>query len=361
MRIEANAVKLKNLVLVLLCGLIIPIARVLDRHAAGVADSAAWLTPFVAAILFVPYAFFLKKITDRFPDTPLDEINRRLFGKVLGTFINTVYFAWFLFLAGYYLCQFGKRMATTVFYNTNSAVFVSVMLLLLSLMLRFGQETLLRACSMFFFAVAAVFLLSLLLLTDNLHLEYHLPVTVSLLPGVFSGGLQVFSVMTYFITLPFFFGDVKGIRVGRHLACGGAIALFFSLACIFVIVGCFSAPLVAAMPYPFYSAIKEITVFNSLERMEAIIISVMVLSDFVIITFFVLCGARIAKTSYAVKKPFPYDMLLLLVFVISLFFSRYSVHLNEISSNIVVPINIIIGGGVPLITFAVMLFRRKTA
>ena len=357
MRIEANALKVKNLVAVVLCGLIIPIARVLDRHAASAADSAAWLTPFVAAVLFVPYAFILKKLTDRYPDTPLDEIHRLLFGKAVGNVINTVYLVWFLFLSGYYLCQFGERMATTVFYNTNSAVFISVMLLLLSLTLRFGQETVLRACGMFFYAVAAVFLLSLLLLVKKVNIEYHLPVTPSI--GVISGGLQIFSVLTYFVTVPFFFGDIKSEKVGKNLFVGGGVALLFALFGIFVIVGCFSAPLVAAMPYPFFSAIKEITIFQSIERIEAIIISVMVLSDFVIVVYFVLCGGRTAKNTFSLKGAVPYDLLLLAVFVISLFFSYQSVRLNEISSTLMVPVNLIIGGGLPVLSFVMLPIKRK--
>ena len=359
MRIEANALKVKNLVIVALCGMIIPIARVLDRHAAASADSAAWLTPFVAAVLFVPYAFILKKLTERYPDTPLTEINRLLFGKAVGTVVNTVYLLWFLFLSGYYLCQFGERMATTVFYNTNSAVFISVMLLLLSLTLRFGQETVLRACGMFFYAVAAVFVLSLLLLLKNGHIEYHLPVTVSLLPGVFTGGIQIFSALTYFVTVPFFFGDIRSEKTGKSLCIGGVVALSFALLGVIVIVGCFSAPLVAAMPYPFFSAIKEITIFKSIERIEAIIVSVMVLSDFVIIALFVLCGGRTAKDTFRLKGNIPYDLLLLTVFVVSLFFSYQSVRLNEISSSLIVPVNLAVGGGLPVLTFLMLLIRKK--
>lgn len=357
MRIQANSIKIKNLVLVVLCGLIVPISRVLDHHAASVASSAAWLTPFAAALLFVPYCLILVSLTKRFPDKGLAEINKLVLGNLFGTVINVLYMAWFTLLSAYYLCKFGERMAATVFYDTDATVFVSVMLILLSFALSCGQEPLLRACSLFFFAVAAVFVASLLCVTPNLHPEYNLPVDPSLTGGVLKGGVQVFSVLTYFTSVPFFFKHVKSEGLGKYLFKGGTVALLLCLLSIFVIVGLFSAPLVAEMPFPFFSAVKEISIYDSVERIEAIIICVMILSDFSIIALFMLSFGNAAKETFDLKAPIRFDLLLLLVFIISLFFSSNSTKLNHISAVMIVPLNLIIGAGLPFAVFAAAFIR----
>lgn len=361
MRIQANSIKIKNLILVTLCGLIVPISRVLDHHAASVASSAAWLTPFAAALLFVPYCFILISLTKRYPGKGLAEINKLVFGNVIGIFINLLYMAWFTLLSAYYLCKFGERMAATVFYDTDATVFVSVMLILLSFALSRGQEPLLRACSLFFFAVAAVFVASLLSVTPNLHPEYNLPVYPSLTGGVLKGGVQIFSVLTYFTAVPFFFRHVKSDGLGKYLFKGGAVALLLCLLSIFVIVGLFSAPLVAEMPFPFFSAVKEISVYDSVERIEAIIICVMILSDFSIIALFMLSFGNAAKETFGLKAPVKFNLILLLIFIISLFFSSNSTKLNHISAIMIVPLNLIIGAGLPLVLFLTMLVRKRKA
>lgn len=357
MRIEANNLKVGNIILVVLCGLIVPISRVLDHHAASAAGTAAWLTPFAAAILFVPYALILSMLIKKHPDTSLSEINTKVLGKYLGTAVNMAYVAWFIILSAYYLSKFGERMSTTVFYNTDGAVFIAVILVLLSVSCKLGQEPLIRACCIFFFAVCAVFVFALICVMPNMHAEYHLPVTPSLLPGVLKGGVQIFSVLTYFVTLPFFFGEMKSDGVKKGLFAGGAVALLLSLFSIFVIVGVFSAPLAAGMPFPFFSATKEIVLFESVERIEAIIICVMILSDFTLISLFVTCCGRVAKGSFGLKTPFKFDLLLLLIFGVSLFFSLNSTRLNEISALLIVPLNLIVGAGFPMSVSGVCLIR----
>ncbi len=359
MEVKANALKVRNIVLTVLCGMLVPIARALDRHTAVSADSAAWLTPFVALLLFIPYVLLLTLLLRQYPGQSLMSIHRQVFGKVLGKIVNLLYALWFLMLTGYYLCQYGERMSTTIFFDTDRAIFVTAMLVVLSFCLSKGQEGVLRASGLFFFAVMAVFLVSLALLAPNVKLTHHLPVTVDLVPGVFTGGVQIFSVLTYFITVPMFFDKVDGRGFGKELAKGGAFALLLSFLAIFVLVGIFSAPLATSMPFPYFSAIKEIRLFNSVERLEAMIFSVLMLSDFLLLVLFVLCTGHCAKDVFCLKQPLRFDLFLLAAFTVSLFFSYGAERLNEISYQLIIPVNLVIGAGLPLFASVVSFFRER--
>ena len=357
MRIEANAIKVKNLVLAVLCGMIVPISRVLDHHTSSSADSAAWLTPLAAALVFVPYVLILVYLTRKYPDTNLSDINIRVLGKFLGTAVNIIYMSWFVMLSAYYLCKFGERMSSTVFYNTDGTIFIAVMLVLLSFSLRLGQEPILRACCMFFFVVSAVFIVSLLCMLPKVHMEYHLPVTVSLVPGICSGGMQIFSVLMYFTAVPFFFGNVKSKHTGREISKGGLWALALCLLSIFVIVGVFSAPLASQLSFPFFSTVKEIVLFESVERIEAIIVCVMILSDFALLALFAMCCSQAASRSFKLKNPFQFELLLMLVFAVSLIFGLNSMRLNDISFHVIIPSNLAVGAGMPALVAAVSFIR----
>lgn len=358
MRIEANAIKVRNIVFAVVCGILVPVARVLSRHAAMVADTAAWLSPFVAGLLFLPYAAILIRLLKNYPGKNLMAINREIFGQRIGRLVNLVYSLWFLLLTGYYLCQYGERMSATVFYNTDRAIFVTAMLFLVSFCLTFGQENILRASSFFLFAVVAVFLSSLLFLTPNIHLEYHLPVTLDHFPGIVTGGFQIFSVLTYFITVPVFFGEVNSEKAGRQLVMGGLLTLSLCLVSIFVVIGVFSAPLATSMPFPYFSAIKEIRLFQSVERIEAMIFAVLMISDFMILILFTLCLGKCAQDTFRLKQPIRFDLFLMATFVVSLFFSLKADQLNEISHRLIIPVNLAIGAGLPLLTGLTALVRH---
>ena len=363
MRIEANSLKVKNIMLMLLCALTVPTARVLERHAAQSADTAAWLSPLFAALMYLPYAAILIKLISAHPNAALSDINRSVLGKRIGAVINAVYVFWFLILAGYYLCQFSERMATTVYAQTSSAIFVCMFLITVSYVLHRGQEPLIKAAALFFFAVIFVYILSLLCLIPSVKIEYHLPVTKDLTFGAMAGGVQIFSALTYTILLLTFLDKVKTGNKKRALYAGGLFILLLSAATIFVTIGLFSAPVVKSMPFPFFAAIKEIRLFDSVERIESVILSIMMLGDFSIVSLFILCGGRTAKSAFRLKDDISFDLFILAAFTVSLFFSFYSVRLNEISETVIVPLNIAVGAGIPCLTIAVYgiktLYRKK--
>ena len=358
MRITANSIKTENIILMILCAMVVPIARVLERYAAQSADSAAWVSPLIAAALFAPYATVLIVLIKKHPGMSLSDINEAVFGKNIGKIVNTAFALWFLMLSGYYLCQFAERMATTVYSNTNSAIFVTLMLIVASYSLKRGQETLIRASTLFFYAVISVFVLSLILLVPSVNTEYHLPVTGGLLSGAFSGAVQMFSALTYFVTFPVFLSDVKEGGISKPLIVGGYTAVLLMLFTTFVIVGIFSAPAAAQMPFPFFSAVKEISLFDSVERIEAIILCIMMLGDFTIVVLFILCCGKTVKSAYRLKDKVNYDLFLLAAFTLSLIFSFNSMRLNEISESVIVPVNLAVGAGLPVIALIVYAVKR---
>jgi hypothetical protein len=84
-----------------------------------------------------------------------------------------------------------------------------------------------------------------------------------------------------------FLGEKVVVKEPANLNAAGGILCFFlfmSTLIIITVVGSLGYKVVPKMPIPFFSAIKAISVMEALIRIESILLSVWVVSDFGVIT-----------------------------------------------------------------------------
>ncbi len=358
--LPANRLKQKNLFLLYIVMLLVPTTRVIARHTARIAGSAAWVSPAVALALFVPVILVLWQLAKGAGGKGLARLNREVLGPVAGTVVNALYTLWFLGLSAYYLRQFADRIVSTVFHDSNSIVFVCIMLLCVAYAMRMGRVAAIRASSMFFYAIVLLVMLCMLVLVPSVDPKNLLPVSTLDTVNILAAALDIVSILAYLVVVLVFFGDVEQgpFLKGAMISSGIAFLLVFTV--VFIPIGIFSASVLSNMLFPFFSAVKEIQIFGSIERVEAVIIALLILADFVIITIFAMAAQKMISVTTCTEETSPYyNMVLLLIFVGAMFFSLLSQQLNEISFRYIVPVNLAVGIGLPVVTFLVGKLRRR--
>lgn len=340
--------------------LMVPFTRVIARHTAEDAQSAAWVSPIVAGIFFIGEIFVLRFIIKQNQGKNLAEICGEVFGRVVGTAVNILYAVWFFLLSAYYLRQFGERMATTVFFDTSSAAFVAVMLACVGFALRFGPTVIIRTGSIFFYALAVIFILSAVVMLPQMDFDNLLPVSTLDTGGVMLASTDVLSALSYAVIFLVYFGDVNSEGFTKNMLVATLFSVIMCVLAIAVPIGIFSASVVSEMIFPYFSAAKGIKIFDSIERVEAVLISFFILADFIIISFTLMSAQKMVCDTAGSGKTTPYyNMMLLGIFVLSLFLGNNTLMLNNFSRYVIIPANLVFGVAIPTLIFAVCLIKLR--
>jgi hypothetical protein len=178
---------------------------------------------------------------------------------------------------------------------------------------------------------------------------------------VFKGSLIVTASWAYFIIILMFSDKINNkvniVKLGTkfHL-----LLTFLTLQSIIVPVGIFGWSVVTKLPNPYFTSITEMSVFGVIERLEAGVVAVWILTDFVLIATFAFAALHILKliTKASDTKPF-INIYSVLVFFLSLFLARSNFELKAIAVPILIPLNIFMEYILPLIVFIVGKIRRR--
>jgi spore germination protein KB len=114
------------------------------------------------------------------------------------------------------------------------------------------------------------------------------------------------------------------------------------------------------MPIPFFNAIKAISVMEALNRIESILLSVWVVSDFGVITVFALIIMHILKHLFAVSDvKYLSSPIALLGYSGGQFFTDSRAELAAFSSKIGIASNLVLCFLIPFVVFVIGKLRRK--
>jgi hypothetical protein len=114
------------------------------------------------------------------------------------------------------------------------------------------------------------------------------------------------------------------------------------------------------MPVPFFSAIKAITLMETFDRMESVLLSVWIVSDFIVITTFAFIIFYIMKQLFGTAETkYLASPLAFLGYSGSQFLASNRFELAVFSSRLGLLINIATCYAIPFIVFVVGRIRKK--
>lgn len=314
----------------------------------GVGAPWALLSAF---ILFVPILLIYGHLAKKFPGKSFSQMNRELFGKVVGNILSSLYVLWSLFLAAFYLGEYATRISGTIFYNTSMVLFSVLLLFAVSYALKKGAGAIARTGSILAYFVIGGIVLFGIVLSRDIDVNNFLPFSSENILPTLSGILPVFSVSVFF---PLFFVFGKRTTLGKPFFPRALWCLVAAAAVSFILVavplGVFGEEMLSKMMVPFFAVTRNVILFNSLERLEAVLVSVILMSDFIVVAL--LCAGSIQVLGEIFEtnnKSKLVDAITVGLFLGGMLLTVGDFQIDDLVQKLVVPGNLIFGLSIPIL------------
>ena len=338
----------------------IPSFRLLEPLVVQTAGNGAPVSFLLSSLLCLPLLFFYSYVAKRQRGKSFVAVNQRLFGKRCGWVIAFFYTLWLLFLSAFYLGIYGERINGTLFYDTDTVVFLLLLLFAVSFAVKKGAGTLARTGSVMANIILLMLAFFSLILVRDVRLTNYLPLGGSDLLPALRGAVPGAAVAVFF-PLFFVFGEELGTRrayLPYALKSLAAITAITVTVCALPL-GVFGKETLGKLTTPFFAVTRNVVVLDSLERLEAFVAAMLIMSDFVIVAMLSLSSARLTRDLFGAKNESNFiDIMIFGFFMGSMLTSVGEFRMEEFMSRRIIPVNLAFGVLIPLLWFVAARIRK---
>lgn len=321
--------------------MLVPALRLSPSMTTQLAGRASWLSPIFSLPFILAWLCFLYKLmAQRKKDEALPQLMYRLLGKRLGLAAVFIQFLWLSLYSSFVLRSGADRFIVTIYPHTSAAVFsvsMGILGLIASLM---SARTLVRTAGIIRPLIIGALIVILFFSFFNVDIDNLLPVTSGELPSVVLASVLPFDIVVgSAYSVSFFTASLGGekLKPGTLFLYAGACVLLIFLLSI-SIIGSFGAELCSRLSRPFFVLVRNLVFFNSIERVEAMVVMLWIFPDFLLIGLFMSaardCILLMLSEKFSVESIRVYVCAALgfFVIIISLFIAPDSVSLEKWSS-----------------------------
>ena len=285
--------------------LLSPLMRVLPRTTAEIAGKASWLCVIPAFFVLVILAALMASLRRQTPaGEGMADVVMRFFGPVFGRMLLILYGIWFLVYAGFILRSGAVRLTAAVYQHSDAEPFIVIMLVLCLIASLGTMRAAVRTGGLF----KAILLVSLALVCvfslSNLSYKNLLPLRLTDAAGSLMGAWPVWTVGSVAALFSFLNAyEAPPEKPFRRFLL--LLVLFCAVACVICIepTATFGPALTAKLSYPFFTMIRDITLFGLSQRFEAVVIVLWVFADFILCTLLLRCAHEAFRTILRMPKP----------------------------------------------------------
>ncbi|MCY9669709.1 spore germination protein [Paenibacillus alginolyticus] len=235
------------------------------------AKQDAWISSVIGIVAgLLPIAIYIR-LSNRFPQKTVLEMNELIFGKWLGKAVSLLYTLFFFLLSVLMLGDIGYFLTTEVMPETPIVFIMACLMVVVIMATRKGPEVMARGAEIFFPWVVILYVMLVLMLAPKIETVRIQPVLENGFLPVLKAALPFLSLQEYVILMmiyPFVKVSKKtasAFYVGTLIA--GVMLVIMVLLCILVL----GPNLTASNLYPSFTLAKKISVGRIFERVEVII------------------------------------------------------------------------------------------
>ena len=275
-----------------------PAIRLMPGYSAKAAGSAGFISPLLALPLLIAYTLLLSSFMKRRrTQEGLGELILRTNGRAAGGVILGTAALFLVYCCGFILRSGAERFISTVYPDAPPLPFEAVMLVIGTVAALGPYNALLRSARLFLPVLVTVLVLVPVFSLKSINADLLLPVLPSDIGGMALGAvpmLDVFAGMLCYSAILRAGSPLSADRPGNYVLPIILSGLLFSLLCL-CCIGTYGAPLVTRFSHPFFTLIRNLTLFRSIEHVEAIVVTLWVLPDFTVFTLMLSAAARILR------------------------------------------------------------------
>lgn len=361
MRNKVNKISIRQAAFFLLTITFTPSIRVLPVYTSERAKQAAWLAPVITSIMFILLASVWQALYKKNKDCSLIDLYSLIAGKIAGKILAAIHLVYIMLLTALYIRYFAIRLVGSIYPIFSMEIFIVIMLLLIAYTLRFGLTTLARFNEIVLPLLVGLFFVLCILMLPNIKWNFLTPVSYRSIIPIIKASAGVSGIVAYFSFI-FIIGDRISSKE-RIKKTGVSLAIFLLLALtiiIIVVLGTFSHSVAERTQMPFLVAVKQISLFNTIEKIESLVVAFWVLSDFVLISFFIICTFSIFKSLFKLSDTKPIiNIYMVFLYYTTLLLAKNVFEMEQLSNMLFIPGNLIFGFGLPTIMLIIGKIRKK--
>lgn len=361
MNIDNNKISIRQMIVIFLISIASPVIRVIPRYTSEIAENASWAMPIFACIFFIILLFILNAIVGKNDSKSLEDIFCDVFGKVIGKILQVIYFIWTIFIIATYLRYFADRMSSSIYVFTTNKFFILSMLVLVYYVTRREIKFFARYIEFCIIVFMLFLIFTFAVAIPDIRLSNLMPTTINDVPDILKSTITFMGILSY-ITFMFFLGDKISNKeeFKSHFLNLTLIIAVTSIMIILVTVGIFGYKLTSELNLPFFAFFKNIQILDIIERVESLLITFWIITDFCIITTFTYIAMKLFKKIFGLQSVrFTITPILFISYILSLYIASNLYEMIKYSKYVFLPMNVILGIGVPIICLIVGKIRKK--
>lgn len=357
-----NKISIRQIIAIFLIGIASPVIRVIPRYCSQLAQSASWVTTIIAPLIFLVLLYILNSLLCKNNSSDsLEDVFIKVFGKFIGKTTVYVYIVWLILMFSVYLRYFADRITSSIFVATPNTFFITTILFIIFIVVRRDIKFFARYID-FILLIFVVFLFtSFFISIPSINIKNLLPVTIYDTGKIMYATIPLMAVLGY-ITYMFFIGDKISNKKDfkSHFPKIVITVMLTSLMVIFLTVGVLGHKLTESLNLPFFVFFKNIEILGIFERIESVLITFWIVTDFCIITMFAYISVKLIKKNLELKSTKQIvTPVLCISYILSQDIGSNIFEINSLSERILVPGNLILGCIMPLILLIIGKIRKK--
>ena len=335
-----------------------PIIRLFPKSAVKLGGAATWLSPLAALPVFILMALAISRMMKNQPEgADLAAAIKCAYGEKFGGFVLMLTGLWLTAYLGIILRSSAGRLIATIYPNGNIRLF-AITILVVSVIIASGKlRSLGRMAEIYLSVTVLVILFVLTAAIGDFKFENLLPVRISDAEKIGLGALAMINVATANVYFMFLYAKKENTRDFRL---GSVFRIFAVLLGIMTMtIGVLSAELIGKTQHPFFIMIRNLNILGVIERIEAMIVVLWVISDVIYFASILKIVGRLFESTFGVKKMQAQIAAEIVSLTVTLFCFGSSFALEKVSEIIVPIINM--GIVILILPFAMVfgLLRKK--
>ena len=263
-----------------------PFLRLLPASVTAHAGAAAWVSSIFSLLPALLLTAMLSLLLKSFPQGQgISNVLPRILGPFSGKCLLFLWSVWLVFHSGFLLRSGADRFIATIYPTAKPAFFI-VITAMACTVAAFGHiRPLARSAELFRPLLLFVIFLVLFFSVEDVEPTFLLPVTWEDAPAILKGiPLAAEAVSVALVTMGFLARYTRSDANPHSLIpwLVGVTALNVLLCAISV--GSLGKTYTTALGYPFFIMARDLSVFSGVERIEALVVGLWLLPDFVLIT-----------------------------------------------------------------------------
>ncbi|MCC8129494.1 MAG: spore germination protein, partial [Clostridiales bacterium] len=193
---EQEQTTTRQMAILLFCGLLAPLLRVIPEETGPLAGEGGWAAPLLALPVFLLALWALGRTFRRMPRSAgIPQMYRLAYGTGLGGLLTAATALWLAVMGAFNLRLYGESFVSSIYTDTNFLMFLVAMMAVVCLVSRRGFAAVCRMGRLFFYVLVATVGLVILLGVREVRLYSLWPVWLQGWDGLFLSAGPVLSVL----------------------------------------------------------------------------------------------------------------------------------------------------------------------